>query len=1124
ASGVHRFNPRTFEVDFHFPIGPNPHGDVIDQWGYQFANDGTSGTGSYVNIGKGRGNKKWFQKRVRPVPATGILSSSHFPEEHEGNFLICNAIGFLGVLQHNVEYNGADITATEVDPIVVSSDPNFRPSDVEVGGDGALYILDWHNTLIGHMQHNMRDPNRDHDHGRIYRVTAEGRDLVKPAKMRGKPISEVVENFFALEDSTRYRARLELTGRTAEDITNQVGKFAASLDPKKADYGHDEAQALLECLWVFEEQRLVNIPLLKKVFQSNEPRVRAAAIRTLGHWAGRTGEWQETLAAAGADDSALVRAEAVKAAVNFEGDAAAQAFYEAAARPGDPEMNNVLNYARGLLNIDGRVAADIKATGPVAKSAYAYYLSKASVNDLLKLEKNEAVYEAILSRPNVPVAQLGPSLKGLAAIRKTDEVGLLFDLVENRDKADVNTAGLTNLVSSQPSPERAKVQDRLEALATGGKQESTRQLAIAGWVKATLSGDDAFLAASKSKDRLRDFLKAVPNVHPQARTALFEKVLPLIDELPSGLGSEGSSSIQQSGIHVDYYAPSSSNVAIETLNKMKPKASGIVPRVEMNVPQKKAVDKFALKFTGNILAPRSGKYTFYIASDDGSRVYLNDKQLINNDGLHGMVEKSASVTLPAGLHKLVVTYFDNGGGDGLRFQWQGPGIKRGNVPADNLAISGGETLHDMAIAALSSIPGRDTEKFTALAALVKAGKHRPAAIGALAKIKKEHWPKGEVRPLVDNLVGFLGELPAAYRTSPTAATTVGFARFLSTTLPQEVAAEVEARLQNLDVPVIAIGTVPHRMIYDKERIAVQAGKPVEFRFSNTDNMPHNFAIVMPGSLEEVGELAERSARDADFQARGYIPKSGKVLIGSKLLQTGENQAIAFEAPKTPGVYPYVCTYPGHYRRMYGALYVVANLAEYRADPVAYLAANRLPLKDELLKFNTRGKAWKFEELIGDVKELPMNRNFDVGKQLFKVANCVACHRLNNEGNVFGPDLAKLADKKATSEHILRSLIEPSKDIHDKFASYSFQLITGKTVTGMVIKEDANNVSIVIDPLAKGKPTIIPKDDIDARKKSNVSMMPKGLLDKLSKEEILDLIAYVFAKGDKKNKLFHLHKH
>ncbi len=221
-SGVHRFNPRTFEMEFHFPIGPNPHGDVFDQWGYQFANDGTGGSGSYVNIGKGIGNKPWFKMRVRPVAATGLLSSSHFPEKNQGNFLICNCIGFLGVLQHEVKYNGAEITATEIEPILVSSDPNFRPTDVEIGGDGALYVSDWSNAIIGHMQHNMRDPNRDHEHGRIYRVTAKDRPLVKPVQMKGKPIAEVCRAFYAKENSTRYRARLELSGRNTAEVVSTV--------------------------------------------------------------------------------------------------------------------------------------------------------------------------------------------------------------------------------------------------------------------------------------------------------------------------------------------------------------------------------------------------------------------------------------------------------------------------------------------------------------------------------------------------------------------------------------------------------------------------------------------------------------------------------------------------------------------------------------------------------------------------------------------------------------------------------------------------------------------------------------------------------------------------------------
>ena len=103
-----------------------------------------------------------------------------------------------------MKYNGAEITATEIEPILVSNDPNFRPTDVEIGGDGALYVSDWSNAIIGHMQHNMRDPNRDHQHGRIYRVTAKDRSLLKPLQLKGKPIAEVCEAFFTAENSNRW--------------------------------------------------------------------------------------------------------------------------------------------------------------------------------------------------------------------------------------------------------------------------------------------------------------------------------------------------------------------------------------------------------------------------------------------------------------------------------------------------------------------------------------------------------------------------------------------------------------------------------------------------------------------------------------------------------------------------------------------------------------------------------------------------------------------------------------------------------------------------------------------------------------------------------------------------------
>ena len=1120
-SGVYRFDPRTFEMSFVFPIGPNPHGDVFDQWGYQFANDGTSGTGSYVNIGGGVGNKQWFKKRVRPVAATGILSSSHFPEENNGNFLICNCIGFLGVLQHEVSYNGADITATEVEPILVSTDPNFRPTDIEIGGDGAIYVSDWCNVLIGHMQHNMRDPNRDHSHGRIYRVSYPGRPLVAPLKLKGKPVEQVLQAFYAPENGIRYRARLELSGRDLDEVAATISRWASRLSPDKPD----DAQALLECLWVFEEQRTPNLDLLKTVFKAEEPRVRAAAIRTLGHWAGTIKEAGPTLLAAGRDASPLVRAEAVKAAVFFQGLSAAEVVFEVATRPTDPELDTVLNYARSRLNVDQIVQDAIKSGTPLSMAAQTYVLRNASVEDLLKLDRTEAVYLAILSRPKANVNQLSDALGGLATMKKSTPLDLALSMIEENDgQQGGSLAGLGQVLLRQPAADLAGAIERIDALATSGKDASTRRLGYAALITAG-HADDALLAASTDKDQLRSFLEAISSVPgKEQRAALYPYVQPLTRELPTALAAEpGGSTLKQKGIHVDYFYPSANNVAIETLAKMKPTSSGIVPQIVINVPQRKQADKFALRFTGFVQAPRAGKYTFFANSDDGSRIYIRGRMVVNNDGLHGPVEVAGAIELSAGSHPIVVTYFDNGGGDSLKIQWAGPGIKKQAIPAARLNVGGGETLHDLAIQALSRIPGFEQEKVVDLTALVKAGRNISSAIHALQAIPVKYWPKNEIRPMVDNLVGYLSEIPTELRTGTQATEAMKLARSLSATLPEADARAILNRLANLNVRVIAVGTVPHRMIYDKELIAVQAGKPVEFRFSNSDNMPHNFAITEPGSMADIGLMAEATARDADAMARHYIPRSDKILLASRLLQPGEVQALVYDVPKVPGVYPYVCTYPGHWRRMYGALYVVENLEQYTADPAAYLAANPLPLKDELLKLNTRGQQWKLEDLVEEIKTLPPGRSFDVGRELFKVANCVACHKINDVGQVFGPDLVKLDVKKHTTEYILQSILEPSKDIEDKFVSYGFLMDSGKVITGMIVKESADEVQIVIDPAAKGKPTLLATAQIEARKKSAVSIMPKGLLDKLSREEILDLIAYIYARGDKENELF-MHDH
>src|SRR5438132_4361415 len=121
---------------------------------------------------------KLYEQRTRPCPGMEILSSHQFPDSMQGNLLVPNVIGFLGILQYKLSDSGASFAGSEEDYIVKSSDPNFRPSDLKIGPDGALYFTDWHNPIIGHMQHHIRDPIRDHDHGRIYKVTVEGSPLL----------------------------------------------------------------------------------------------------------------------------------------------------------------------------------------------------------------------------------------------------------------------------------------------------------------------------------------------------------------------------------------------------------------------------------------------------------------------------------------------------------------------------------------------------------------------------------------------------------------------------------------------------------------------------------------------------------------------------------------------------------------------------------------------------------------------------------------------------------------------------------------------------------------------------------------------------------------------------------
>ena len=156
---------------------PNPWGTAFDEWGQDYFTDTSDPNLRWmlhqikVPYGDFAPNP-WNlleQHRVRPTSGLEFVSSRHFPDEAQGDVLINNTIGFRGAKQHRMVEDGAVMRAIYRHDLMISTDRNFRPVDMEFAPDGSLYVVDWHNALIGHMQHNARDVNRDHAHGRVFR-------------------------------------------------------------------------------------------------------------------------------------------------------------------------------------------------------------------------------------------------------------------------------------------------------------------------------------------------------------------------------------------------------------------------------------------------------------------------------------------------------------------------------------------------------------------------------------------------------------------------------------------------------------------------------------------------------------------------------------------------------------------------------------------------------------------------------------------------------------------------------------------------------------------------------------------------------------------------------------------
>jgi len=362
-SGVWRFEPRSLRLEGFFGggmAGANCWGVVFDDFGQVFHKSGDRPHGYWSVPGMVRGGDPLgsgdrhianvsYQNSPEQYHSVGalfetspkttsidLIGTRALPAALQGLAVIGGYFGAVVEL-HQLHDQGAGFVSSQLPKLVRSNHDAFRPVDVSVGPDGAIYLADWYNPIIGHYQASYADPRRDKHHGRIWRITAQGFPAVTQPDLAAMDLEELLDQLRSPERWTRYQAKRLLFYAPTEEVVAAADRWAETIDEN--DLMRD--RLLMELMGVYQAHHVVRPQRLRELLKANDFRVRAYGTRVLGHWAGGLEDPIGLLREQARDAHPRVRLEAVVACSYLRDFNAVSAATEVL----DMEMDRFLVYA-----------------------------------------------------------------------------------------------------------------------------------------------------------------------------------------------------------------------------------------------------------------------------------------------------------------------------------------------------------------------------------------------------------------------------------------------------------------------------------------------------------------------------------------------------------------------------------------------------------------------------------------------------------------------------------------------------------------------------------------------------------------------------------------------------------